>query len=388
MIRCYGEQKNGEQKNLHGGDFYGSAELVQRARDGRLLDFSVNTNPLGSPDAVKAALAAISDGDFERYPDPYCRALRAAISQFDGVPQEAILCGGGASDIIFRLCLAKKPRTVLLCAPTFSEYEKAASLAGARVVHYPLLEDENFTLTERFLSFVVSGSPPDMLFLCNPNNPTGSLIESGLLEEVVRHCREKNVFLVLDECFLPFTGRRTLSSMGKLSKNIAFVRAFTKTFSLAGLRIGYMVCPDEDLLAACAASGPFWSVSVPAQAAALAALQCSDWFERSVALIEAERGYLTAELRGLGLKVFDSDANFILFRTATEENLVEKLLTAGILIRSCANFRNLDGRYYRICVKAHESNESLIGVMRSIENGEGFLGQGTNACAPAFLPYS
>ncbi|MDR3302142.1 MAG: aminotransferase class I/II-fold pyridoxal phosphate-dependent enzyme [Spirochaetaceae bacterium] len=350
---------------VHGGDFYGNAELVQRARDRRLLDFSVNTNPLGSPDAVKAALAASVRGDFERYPDPYCRALRAAIAQFDGVPQEAILCGAGASDIIFRLCLAKKPRTVLLCAPTFSEYEKAASLAGARIVHYPMLEADDFRLTERFLDFF-SSVEHDMLFLCNPNNPTSSLIEPDLLAAIVRRCQERNVFLVLDECFLPFTGRQSPlfsedgGKLGKLSKKIACVRAFTKTFSLAGLRIGYMVCPDEDLIAACAASGPFWNVSVPAQAAALAALQCSDWFERSRALIETERAYLTSALRELGLKVFDSDANFILFRTDNEQNLAEKLLASGILLRSCANFRNLDGRYYRICVKTHECNERLI----------------------------
>jgi threonine-phosphate decarboxylase len=351
---------------LHGGDIYG--KLIREAWSGPFLDFSVNTNLLGMPDAVKEALVRHQD-DFERYPDPYCRELRAAISRADGVPEDTILCGNGASDLIFRLCLAVEPHTVLVCAPTFSEYEKAACLAGALVVQYPLLEDEGFKLTERFLPYVGGETDAEsgMIFLCNPNNPTGDLIEPALLEEIARRCREKGIVLVVDECFLPFTDAPSMTR--SLSPEIVVIRAFTKTFSLAGLRIGYMISSDRELLARCAVAGPFWSVSGPAQVAALAALGCSAWFEESKAILRVERGFLTEGLRALGLRVFESAANFLLFRVENEPNLVEKLIKRGILIRSCGNFWGLGEDFYRVGVKTHERNEKLIKAIGEVLHG-------------------
>jgi threonine-phosphate decarboxylase len=352
---------------LHGGDIYG--KLIREAWAGPFLDFSVNTNLLGMPAAVKEALVRYQD-DFERYPDPYCRELRAAISRADGVPEDAILCGNGASDLIFRLCLAVEPCAVLVCAPTFSEYEKAARLAGALVVQYPLLEDEGFKLTERFLPYV--DGEIGMIFLCNPNNPTGDLIEPALLGEIAKRCRERRIVLVLDECFLPFTDAfftDAPSMTRSLSPEIAVIRAFTKTFSLAGLRIGYMISSDRELIARCAAAGPFWSVSGPAQVAALAALGCSAWFEESKVILRAERGFLTEGLRALGLRVFESSANFLLFRAENEPNLVEKLIKRGVLIRSCGNFWGLDEGFYRVGVKTHERNEKLIGAIGEVLHG-------------------
>ncbi|MDR3170126.1 MAG: threonine-phosphate decarboxylase CobD [Treponema sp.] len=350
--------------NMHGGDIYGSVDLVHKTRAGLFLDFSVNTNPLGMPDAVKDALIA-NQGDFERYPDPYCRALCAAIAVSEGVPEGSIRCGNGASDIIFRLCLTKKPRQALVCAPTFSEYEKAASFAGARVIHYPLCENECFKLTERFLRCI--DAQTDMIFLCNPNNPSGALIDPDLLGEIARRCREKGTTLVLDECFLPFTDAPSMTK--EISPNLVIIKAFTKTFSLAGLRIGYMISSNKELGAAYAAAGSFWSVSAPAQIAALAALQCSSWFEQSKSIVKRERVFLTEQLRALGLKVFDSDANFLLFRAENQHNLVEKLIPRGILIRSCANFKELDHGYYRVCVKTHERNNKLIEAIQEVLNG-------------------
>jgi len=149
----------------HGGDIYGNP--------GVRLDFSVNTNPLGMPDAVRQALVSRVD-EYARYPDPQCRTLRAAIALHENVPEDWVLCGNGAADLIYRLCYAVGPRRALVCAPTFSEYERALEQIGCRAAHHNLTAEEQFALTSDIEERLVPGI--DALFLCHPNNPTGGLI--------------------------------------------------------------------------------------------------------------------------------------------------------------------------------------------------------------------
>jgi threonine-phosphate decarboxylase len=373
---------------LHGGDIYGFEGLSSGAPGGApggastgagvgdQLDYSVNTNPLAMPPTVPEVLRrCIETGAAERYPDPQCRAVRAALSRLEGVPAEQILCGNGAADLIFRLCLAKKPRRALVCAPTFSEYENAVRLSGGAVVYHVLREDAGFSLGEAFLAALDSRAAltggVDMAFLCNPNNPAGGLIDGGLLAAIVRRCRDRGILLVVDECFLPFTAVPSLAA--DLGENLVVLKAFTKTFALAGLRFGYMLCADAALRAATAAAGPCWAVSVPAQSAALAAVECGPWLERSRGLIATEKPALVAGLRDLGLRVFDGGANFVLFRAAEPGpagtgagTLYEALLEKHILVRTCGSFRGLDERYYRVAVKTGEQNGRLIAALSGI----------------------
>jgi threonine-phosphate decarboxylase len=355
---------------LHGGDIYGHKDLMDKDREGLFLDFSVNTNPLGMPDSVKAAIRDHVE-DYQRYPDPSCRALRAALAHHEGVPENRICCGNGAADLIFRLCLVKKPRLALICAPAFSEYERAVTLSGGKVILHHLKEAGGFTLDSRILEQIRQDL--DMVFLCNPNNPTGRLIDPALLAEILRRCREFHILVVVDECFLPFT--HALSLMEDLSSSLVVLRAFTKTFSLAGLRIGYILSSEEALINAAAGAGQCWSVSAPAQVAALAALECMSWLEQSQDIIEMERPFLSGELRGLGFTVFDSDANFLLFRSdlpvRSERPLLYRLIAKGILIRNCGNFNGLDERYYRCCVKQRTQNERLIAALREVLHEQG-----------------
>jgi threonine-phosphate decarboxylase len=199
-----------------------------------------------------------------------------------------------------------------------------------------------------------------MAFLCNPNNPTGRLIDPELLADILRRCRELRILLVMDECFLPFTPAESLAE--NLGASLVVLKAFTKTFSMAGLRLGYILAADAALVAAVADTGQCWSVSAPAQAAGLAALECTGWVEQSRAVIDTEREFLTRELVEMGFKTFDSDANFLLFRSGV--SLLEKLIDKGILIRNCGNFHGLDEHYYRICVKQREQNERLVAAIR------------------------
>ena len=158
-----------QTENQHGGDVYGG---------GITLDFSANTNPLGTPPGVLEAVCRALPR-LHRYPDPYCRRLVQAIAGHEQVPASYILCGNGAADLIYTYCAALRPRTAVELAPTFVEYGAGLAQVGCRVERYFLHQAQNFDLDERFLSFL-EGKKPEVVFLCNPNNPTGRLIPLSL----------------------------------------------------------------------------------------------------------------------------------------------------------------------------------------------------------------
>ena len=228
---------------VHGGDWAG-----YRAQYGQdALDFSANVSPLGLPEGVaKAITAALVTAD--RYPDPLCRALRAKLAVHEKVPAEYLLCGNGAADLIFRLVWAAKPRTALLPAPTFAEYAAALETAGCTIRRHFLREDEDFAVTEAFISAVDEDT--DMVFLCQPNNPTGQLTPLTLVEALLHRCEACGALLVVDECFLDFLPESELLSAKKLlaSPNLIILKAFTKLYGMAGC--GWAT--------ACAATSPCW----------------------------------------------------------------------------------------------------------------------------------
>jgi len=350
---------------VHGGDIYGVPDLTSQVKTGKFIDFSVNTNPLGMPPPVIETLREQA-GEFERYPDPHCRLLRAALGSWEGINDEWIVCGNGSADILFRLCHCRKPRQVLIALPSFSEYERAAREAGASIGYHFLQEDEDFILGSRIIDDIRPGI--DMVFLANPNNPTGKIIPPDVVREILRRCTATGTLLVMDECFFPFTDAVSATALfPEVPASLVVIKALTKTFCLAGLRIGYSICGDREITAELKNSGQYWSVSGPAQTAGLAALQCGAWFSESKKIIQEARAKLTEDLRAMGLKVYESAVNFLLFRLEKplEPPLENRCFDRGFLIRPCGNFRGLDNRYYRVAVKTPEENQALINGLRS-----------------------
>lgn len=351
----------------HGGDIY-SQEVD--------LDFSANLNPFGLPEAVRRA-AADSLGDCAVYPDSSSRKLTAALAAYHGVPQEQVICGNGAADLIFGLALALKPKRALVTAPAFSEYEQALAAVDCRVSWLDLREQDGFRLNSRELLEKLSGEP-QLLFLCNPNNPTGVSISREDMEWVAGVCRKQGVRLAVDECFCDFLDAPESCSLipflGKYP-NVFVLKAFTKLYAMAGLRLGYGLCADGELMERLKQVRQPWSVSSVAQAAGLAALGETGYVRASTEAIARERRWLSGELIRLGLTVYGSEANYIFFRDpagadrSVRGRLYEALLERRILIRSCANYRGLDNTYYRVCVRLHEDNEILIRELERILAG-------------------
>lgn len=338
---------------MHGGDIY---------RNKVKYDFSVNVNPLGMPKEVTESLAeAITMAD--KYPDLHCEELSCELSKVLDIPEQLLVFGNGASEIIMAICHYCEPESAMLVAPGFSGYGNALSGAASqcKLFYHYLKEEEDFELKDDILDSIEK-TKPELLFLTNPNNPNGRLIDRELLDRILSKCHELGTTVIIDECFLPLTGRaKELTMIGRLKKesSVIVLRAFTKTFAMAGVRLGYAVCSNETLARGIDQHLPEWNISVFAQKAGVACLYALDYVETSVEYIAKERQKLTVALRNAGFKAFSSDANYILFRSE-DIDLFDKLLCKGILIRDCHDYVGLSKGYYRVAIRSTDENDLLM----------------------------
>ena len=358
---------------VHGGDVY------RRAVD---LDYSVNINPLGMPPRACAAAKHGVDQS-TAYPDWKVEKLRDAVvsflnRKFAPVAPEWISFGNGAADLIYRLMQVLRPQQVIVAAPAFAEYSVAAERVGAQVVPIYLSEADDFSFTPAveagFIQAIEAAPSGSAVFLCNPNNPDGNVIRAEVLQRIAAACEARNSWLIVDECFLPFLRSEINYSMVQSLRafpHLVILRAFTKIYGMPGLRLGYMLTAAQALTDAVRATMTPWEINLPAQLAGVAALEETEFVEKTRALIRAERAFLVQTLPTLPYveKVYvpESDANFILFRAEQEApDLKALLLEKGVLIRACGNYEGLNERYYRICVRTHEENLELIRRWRSL----------------------
>ena len=344
-------------KNIHthGGDVY---------RHPKALDFSSNCNPFGTPIGVKRAAAAALERVCH-YPDVTCDALRRALEREEQVPREQIICGNGAADLIFGLVLARKPKKALLLAPGFAEYEQALDSVDCEKKYYYLKEEQNFVPEEGVLEAITEDL--DMMFFCNPNNPTGTLCRLSYVKKIAEKCRDCGVFLVLDECFNDFIENPqdyTLKPFLGDYPHVFLLKAFTKKYAMAGLRLGYGLCASEETLEAVKQVMQPWNVSVIAQEAGVAALQEKEYAETTIKMLRQEREFLLGHFRKLPLKLYDSRANYIFFRGP--EDLGANCLARGIYLRDCSNYEGLSRGYYRAAVRTRQENQQLISVLYAI----------------------
>ena len=345
----------------HGGDWTG-----YETEYGFLpLDFSANVSPLGLPDGVReAARQALQDAD--RYPDPLCRTLRTRLAERHGIPAAQIVCGNGAADLIFRICRVLRPKKALLTAPDFGEYKQALREENCEIRTVTRRESEGFLLHREDLAGSIHGA--ELLFLSNPNNPTGLVTGREELRKILKLCSNEHCVPVIDECFLDFTeGSEAQSLIPDLGQNpnLVILRAFTKTYAMAGLRLGYALCGSKAFAERLQSAGQPWPVSNVAQAAGIAALQEEDYVNRLRAQISEERPRMIRALTALGLRVIPGKANYLLF-CCEDKELGEKLRKRGILIRDCRNYAGLTEGWYRIAIRSAAENDRLIHTLGEV----------------------
>lgn len=341
--------------HTHGGDVYTYPYAI---------DFSANCNPFGTPEGVKKAASEAMEY-ICCYPDVECREIRKALEEAEGVPYEQIICGNGAADLIFGLVLARKPKKALIPAPTFAEYEQALASVDCEIDYYYLKEENRFVPGEDMLLQITEKT--DIVFFCNPNNPTGVLADRDYLRKLADRCRACHAFLVLDECFTDFIQEQEAYTMKPYLneyENLFLVKAFTKKYAMAGLRLGYGFCSSEEVINEMQAVMQPWNVSVVAQKAGVAALKEEVYIADTMRKIYKEREILLEELKKTGVTIYGSKANYIFFKGP--ENLQQKCLEMGINIRDCSNYEGLENGFYRVAVRTGEENEQLIKVLHKI----------------------
>ena len=340
----------------HGAHGAAAARLLD-VPEADFLDFSQNINPLGAPTAALEAARRALDEDAGRYPDLSYHGLREALGAYVGVdPGSVVPTNGGAEALFLAARAAGNGGTALILEPTFSEYATAAEAAGLsplrRVVRSP---EDGFRLDPGKLTDLHGVS---VVFLCNPNNPTGEALGRREVLEISERVRDAGGVLVVDEAFVDFVPEISVADV--VDDHLFVARSFTKFFAIPGLRLGCLICPDA---ARAQALQPSWPVNAVAAAAGTAAARDAGFAGRSIREVTRLREDLSADLAALpGLTVFPGAANFLLVRGP--EGLTERLARRGVLVRGCAPFAGLGPAFFRVAVRAGEENGALVEALR------------------------
>jgi threonine-phosphate decarboxylase len=352
----------------HGGDIWGAAER-RGVPLARLLDFSANINPLGP--SLKARKRLARDVSLVAlYPDKKQAELRRLLAARDGIAEDCILFGNGATQLIHLIPRVGRYSRAIILEPAFSEYRRALSNSGSKIGEFLLTPNDNFHLDLNLLLRVLGREQPNVLFLANPNNPTGLVFPHRMLLDVSAFCEERDIDLIVDESFIEFTTELSLVTLATQCRRLLVVRSLTKSFALAGLRIGYLVAGLSRVKELARRMEP-WSVNTLALSAAAASILDADYIQKAQSLIRRERAYLSRGLAQLGwLHPYPSCANFILARIRarrTTAPALERMLAArNVLIRNASDFRGLDNQYLRFAVRQHRENRRLLAELGAI----------------------
>lgn len=317
-----------------------------------VIQLGSNENPYEPSEAVKKTYLESLE-TINRYPKADYGKLKEAISEYLGFPPESIAVGCGASELILSVCnvVIEELDRVVIPMPSYTLYAIYAMLRSASI-SFPVFEGY------RIDPQVIADERPKLTFLCSPNNPTGNIVDRKTVEEVAAY----SDYVVLDEAYVEFSGKSCIDLINEL-ENLIVLRSFSKYFGLAGMRIGYAVCSPEVAEAIEKVRLPF-AISYPAMNTAIAAIRSREYYESVKEKIVSERERVYAELLKIkGLRPYPSEANFILVRVDTEEDLIEKLLEKGIIVRD-ASIMGLDGVHVRITIGKREQNDRLLNALK------------------------
>jgi threonine-phosphate decarboxylase len=370
----------------HGGNIYKIAEEIGIPED-KLIDFSASINPLGISRKVKDAIKKGMDG-LVNYPDTHVNKLREKLALYHDIDLATIICGNGSTELIYLIPRALRPDSVLIPAPTFSEYERACRISNElRVTSYELKKENSFrinpdefinamkgNITSKFktqnsklktqLSTLNSTVPCDMAFLCNPNNPTGNLLKRDAVLEIAEAAKDMKCCLVVDEAFIDFCPSESVVDAVNDNPYLIVLRSMTKFFGLTGLRVGYGVF-HKNLIERIKHFKEPWTVNNLAQKAAVEALEDDEYSKQTLALMKKEKSFMEQGFRKIGINFYPSDSNYYLLN-AGAQRAVPLLKKKGILVRDCSNFRGLDSSHIRVAVKSRKHNRMLLKELENI----------------------
>jgi threonine-phosphate decarboxylase len=357
----------------HGGNLYQAARSKGVAAL-ELLDFSANINPLGLASTVEKTIIEQLPYIIH-YPDAETTALKTAISEYYRVPMDQLIAGNGAVELLYLLCHMIHPKRVLVPAPTFSEYERAAAASGAQIDYCFLQEEKGFVFD--IPAMLAAMTRKSIVFIANPNNPTGTLMTRQDIIAVIAKAEALDSLVVIDESFidfLPDDEEYTCRWLVAKYPNLVILHSLTKFYAIPGLRLGFAIASPELVSLLHKGKDP-WNVNSLAQAAGVAAL--ADWEYRRVSrqVVADAKEKIFLELKAIKeIKAYSPAVNYILINIAksglTAGQMRAQLFEHNVMVRDCSNYPGLTSHYIRVAVKLPEQNSKLIRALQQILAGE------------------
>lgn len=348
----------------HGGEIFD----IPEAERAQVLDFSININPLGlSPRGKKAVLAAL-DTDAGRYPDSACGALKRALARRYEIPETMLVCGNGATELMYALLRTVWPTVVYVPAPSFSEYRFAADAARIPVRAFSL--DIQDTLALRDLRFLRDLPMHPVIFLGHPNNPDGQLLPEDAFIQCLAAAEQREGWLVIDESFIDFLGDEwSFRQQVRNHPRLVVLLSLTKFYAVPGLRIGAAVASPALAEALAGAMYP-WNVNGIAQRYIAEAVRDVSYMTATREYVKSERARMDALLRRMaGLHVYNGAVNFFLLRLTQGmqgKELAVRLMERHINIRRCFNYEGLDDTFVRVAVRTQSENDRLLTALQEV----------------------
>lgn len=351
--------------DLHGGNIYKYDKAGRKIE----LDYSSNINPLGISEKFKDIILKNIE-NISKYPDINYIDLRESISDYNNLQIENVVVGNGGIEILFSFFRVIKPKKVLILAPTFLEYEKAAIEVEADVNFFELKECDNFYPDIDKLVEIIKNNLYDVVVLCNPNNPTGVLIEKKHLQEILNCCENQKTILFVDEAFIDFAENWKENTITYCQSEYLFVmRSLTKFFAIPGLRLGYGISSNNRLISKMIEKQEPWSVNLFANLAGVFLLKDEMYIKNTEDWIKAEKKFFYNKLKEIkGIKVYKTNVNFILLKlnSIKSRELKEFMINEGILIRDAQNFKFLNDTFIRLAIKDRENNIKVLNSLKKV----------------------
>lgn len=349
----------------HGGDLDAIHRKYQIARD-EIIDFSGNINPLGVSAALKEGLSKNLDL-IATYPDQTYMRLRESIADYTATSPAYVIVGNGSTELISLAIHLLHPKKALIIGPTYSEYEREISLLGGSSHYYRLKEELDFQLEVSDLLQQLTDDI-DLFVVCNPNNPTGSSLYARQLRQILDHCKEKDIFVMVDETYAEFSDHLediTATTLIPCYNNILVLRGISKFFAAPGLRLGYGICGNKDLMHRMDTLKNPWTINILASFAGEIMFQDLAYIQRTKNLIAEERIKIYQELvQWEHIKVYPTSANFILIKLLSDHisasAIYDHCIQKKMLIRDASSFPFLNDRFLRFCFLLPEQNQALL----------------------------
>lgn len=351
--------------HFHGSDLE-KIEKIYGIKKEEITSFSANVNPLGVSPLLRETLAEHIDA-ITTYPDREYTSLRKCIAEYCGTSYENILVGNGSTELISLFIQIRQPKKALILGPTYSEYERSISLEGGTALYYPLQEAAGFQLDATdFIAHL--NETIDLVVICNPNNPTSTAIPARDMRRILDACKRYDIFVMVDETYIEFADNyEEINSIPFTEhyNNIIILRGTSKFFSAPGLRLGYAITGNRDLIDYINTHKNPWMINSLAVVAGEIMFRDKDYIAQTKALISTERERMfQAFAAHPDFKPYKPSGNFILVRILKEgltaDELFERAIQEKLMIRNCSSFPFLDEHYIRFCVMNPEMNDRLL----------------------------